>query len=408
MRILWITNVPIYRRDKQIYGGGWLNGAYNQAVLAHSIFVAFPDKENSDNEDSYSFKTKVNTLVPAASVKRRLVEIIEKVNPDIIHIWGTEYVHSFSAISAAKECGLIKKTVVSIQGLTSVYSLFYYAEVPIWARMGLSINEIRRGTSLTIQKLKFYLRGKYEVTTLREATWCIGRTDWDEAYCKKYNNSIGYRKCNEILRDSFYTSEKWDYERCVSNSIFFSQAHYPIKGLHRLLLVLSGIVKKYPQTKVFVAGRKKDLVSRIKSDSYEKYLQSICHKYCLTDRIVFVGIKDENEMAKQYRQANVFVSSSSIENSPNSLGEAMIIGVPVVSSDVGGVKNLLTHGSEGFIYPWEDNYMLAYYIEKIFSMTKEELKNISQNEIKKAEQTHSIETNSIILNEIYNEIVSNG
>lgn len=44
----------------------------------------------------------------------------------------------------------------------------------------------------------------------------------------------------------------------------------------------------------------------------------------------------------------------------------MLLGVPVVSSDVGGVSSMLMHGREGYLYPFDEAYMLAYYIEEIF------------------------------------------
>ena len=44
----------------------------------------------------------------------------------------------------------------------------------------------------------------------------------------------------------------------------------------------------------------------------------------------------------------------------------MLLGVPVVSSAVGGVSSMLMHGREGYLYPFDEAYMLAYYIEEIF------------------------------------------
>ncbi len=61
-----------------------------------------------------------------------------------------------------------------------------------------------------------------------------------------------------------------------------------------------------------------------------------------------MGSLNAEEMKEQYLLANVFASPSSIENSPNFCREAMILGTPVVSSDVGGVKNMLTHNEKGF------------------------------------------------------------
>ena len=76
------------------------------------------------------------------------------------------------------------------------------------------------------------------------------------------------------------------------------------------------------------------------------------------------------EMKERFLRTNVFVSSSAIENSPNSIGEAMLLGTPIVASDVGGVSSLIEHGKTGFLYQADAPYMLAYYIEKLFDNSK--------------------------------------
>ena len=70
--------------------------------------------------------------------------------------------------------------------------------------------------------------------------------------------------------------------------------------------------------------------------------------------------------------------------SPNSVGEAMILGTPVVSSDVGGVKNMLTHNEEGFLYQHDAPYMLAFYVMELFE-NKENVLNFQkmQNNMQK-------------------------
>ena len=108
-------------------------------------------------------------------------------------------------------------------------------------------------------------------------------------------------------------------------------------------------------------------------------------------------------MKKRYLSAHVFVSPSSIENSPNSLGEAMLLGVPSVTSDVGGVKNMLEHGKEGYVYPFDEAYMIAYYVSKIFdddSLATEMSKNAKAH----AQITHNREKNLETLLTIYRNI----
>lgn len=89
-------------------------------------------------------------------------------------------------------------------------------------------------------------------------------------------------------------------------------------------------------------------------------------KYNIQERFEFEGFLSADEMKQLLLESNVFVCPSSIENSPNSLGEAMILGVPCVASDVGGISDMLTHNEEGFLYPFDDSYKMAFYIRKTF------------------------------------------
>ena len=67
-------------------------------------------------------------------------------------------------------------------------------------------------------------------------------------------------------------------------------------------------------------------------------------------------------------------SPLSIENSPNSLAEVMILGLPTVSSYGGGIPDTVKHNEEGYLYQGDAHYMLAYFIKKVFKETEKTLK----------------------------------
>lgn len=100
-------------------------------------------------------------------------------------------------------------------------------------------------------------------------------------------------------------------------------------------------------------------------------MAELIEKYSLAGCVEFLPPLKADEMKRMYLKSNVFVSPSSIENSPNSLGEAMMLGVPCVSSLVGGVGNMLIDGAEGFTYQHDAPYMLAYYVMEIFRLQEE-------------------------------------
>ena len=97
-------------------------------------------------------------------------------------------------------------------------------------------------------------------------------------------------------------------------------------------------------------------------------------------------------MCERMLRSHVFVSASSIENSPNTLGEAMLLGVPCVSSDVGGAKTMLVHEQDGLLYQADAPYMLAHNIHRIFR-DRALAEKFSQNAKAHAGVTHDQEKN---------------
>ena len=111
-------------------------------------------------------------------------------------------------------------------------------------------------------------------------------------------------------------------------------------------------------------------------------------------------------MKQAFLDANVFVLPSTIENSPNSLGEAMLLGVPCVAADVGGVTTMMRHRLEGEVYPSTAPYMLAFYVENIFAQG-EAAEAMGEAARAHAGVTHDPEKNLADLLEIYERLAKN-
>ena len=135
-------------------------------------------------------------------------------------------------------------------------------------------------------------------------------------------------------------------------------------------------------------------------------MRKLIKKNNLKDNIIFLGGLSAQEMKDTMLKSNVFILPSSIENSPNTLGEAMLLGVPCIAADVGGVRNMATDKKDALIYPFDENYMLPFYVDKIFG-DAEFAAFLSENAREHAEITHNKELNYIRLMEIYTELSAN-
>ena len=410
MNVMWITNVPLPNIAEKIGIsnqplGGWLVGYIEQLkkIDGISLSYAFPNSLRVDGTvDGISFFS----FDPSSKdVIDQFVKIIEKCTPDVIHIFGTEFIHSYFAVQACRQLCMMNHTVISIQGLVSVCAKHYYAFLPEQVIRNWTFRDIFKWDNLIQAKKKFEKRGIYEKKTLSFASNVIGRTDWDEACTLQINPNLKYFKCNESLRSSFY-NHHWKLEECEKHSIFVSQSSYPIKGFHLMLEAFAIIKKKYPDAKLYTTGS--DLLNShqtfcIRDGSYTKYLKKLIKLYGLSDSVFFLGMLDENQMCERYLKSNIFVSCSSIENSPNSVGEAMLLGVPIICSDVGGVRNIFTDRSDGYIYPADEPYMIAHYVDRLFS-DEGKMKTFSQNARIHAKKTHDRTKNIEDLLNIYKVI----
>lgn len=108
-------------------------------------------------------------------------------------------------------------------------------------------------------------------------------------------------------------------------------------------------------------------------------------------------------MCDKFLKSNIFVSASEIENSSNSVGEAMILGVPIITSDAGGIRSLLNHEKECFMYQSSVPYMLVYYIKKMLNK-KEKMLEFSKNSKIKVKRIFGKEKNIENLIKIYKDI----
>lgn len=294
-------------------------------------------------------------------------QVIREFQPDVIHSWGTEYAHTHAMANAAEQEGLLPKLVASIQGLCSVYTDHYAEGIPYPIQRGFTFRDLVRRDNILQQQKKFALRGEQEVAALKKIRHVIGRTDWDRACAMQIRPDVTYHFCNETLREPFY-QDRWRYAGCRKHHIFAPSCVYPIKGFHYLLEALAMVCREYPDATVSVPGKSFLTVSPLRQSGYQRYLANLTKQYGLEDKITFLGKCSDEEMKAAFLGANAFVLPSTIENSPNSLGEAMLLGVPCITADVGGVKNLLTHGEEGYIYQSTAPYMLAYHIRQVFAM----------------------------------------
>jgi glycosyltransferase involved in cell wall biosynthesis len=418
MRILWITNVPFpvasnHLNLKPSHSGGWMFslGHALSKLEDMSIAVVSVGEVNDltnfqlDNIDYFILPDKKLTGYPKY-LESYWPTIIDTFKPDLIHIHGSEYPRALTCIRMFPDIPYI----LSIQGFSGPSSRYALAGLSTWQVLkNLTVRDVIMKDSLFHERKQLRAFGMYEQEYFTKIRYALGRTSWDEAHVKTINPNINYIYCGESLRDIFYTHSKWDINKIERHSIFVSQAQRSIKGFHNLLEATAILKNKYPDITIKITGsditKKSGPFAAIKQKGYVKLVKKLISKYNLEKNLLFLGPLNDINMAKTYQNSHVFCCPSSIENSPNSVGEAQLMGTPTVASYVGGIPNMITHEQNGLLYRFEETEMLAYYIDNIFSNDDLAL-HLSKNAIATAEIRHDknqiLETNLNIYKQIIN------
>lgn len=365
MKILLITPkfpsslLPLFNLQTSPFGG-WIDGLIKNLENNKdiNINIAVFNKSKKDLVES-QVVNDINCFYINYD-KNAIKTFFDSNSFDIIHVIGIE--HSY--IKDIKDYLPYDKTLINITGIQYEYAKVYLSEYNKFSNN----KSIFLLLNLKAQQYLIKNRGLIEKEVLNKAKYVVGRTDWDKQSVLSINNKLHYFKCNEILREQFYTYEKWNLNNSEPYSIFVSQGASPIKGTHMVLEIIKILKQNYPTIKCYIAGedltKSKSILTLLKSN-YASFIKQLIHKYELEDNIIFTGFLNVDEMVQRMLKSHVFLMPSSIENSVNSLQEAMLLGVPSVSSLVGGVPSLIDKDS-CLTYQFNDPFEAAGKIATIF------------------------------------------
>lgn len=405
MRLLFVCGATVV--DDKLQCASWIRSIISYIDDEFDITIAGSGIGLSDNK-SLAFENKqlhLLNLSSSTTIDKLSVQLSE-AHADVMILFGTENPFHFRILKACKQAGLLDKTVVFAQGLCCVCAQHYAEGVPERVIRRYTVRDLIRRQNINKERASLYHRAEDEKTTLELTRHFIGRTTMDQAILRKFNQTASYYKCNDVLRSCFYDGQ-WQYADCVKHSIFVSQYYYPLKGFHYLLEAVAQLKDKYPDIRITAAGYnpiQKSLTKKeLKDSSYIRYIKSLVKEYDLQDHIELLGELSADRMREEYLKANVFVMPSTIENSPNSLAEAMMLGIPTVAADVGGVTDYVKHREEAYIYPSSATYLLAYYVDKVFS-DEEKAEIIGIQGKQRAESEYNRDKNIMIFEETMRRI----
>ncbi len=368
MRVLWFSNTPALGKDVLENGqkikstGGWLKSLNHLIESRVELHVAFhfPYKKDTFFYSNTTFHPLYTNNIYLSLLRKRIGlklsedfyidlyrNLIDKVQPDLIHIHGTE--NFFLSIIESIDIPII----VSIQGNLTVYNQKFNSG---FLGKYLNLNEFSSIKDFLIgprsfknSKIFFEEMSIYERKRMLNIRYIFGRTDWDYRITRVLSPKSQYFVGNELLRDSFYEHHWNNVYTQGSIRLFTTNGDSYYKGIETVFHCITLLIGLGIQVEWHIAGlNEKSLVV------------SICKKFLGQNfpkkGFKLMGSLDEFELVDELMKSHIYVMPSHIENSPNNLCEAMILGLPCVATFAGGTGSILKDGEEGILVqdgdPW--------------------------------------------------------
>lgn len=294
----------------------------------------------------------------------RIKKVIDTIIPDIVHAHGTENSYALSALRSGYPA------IISIQGV--------FKEIMKFNKPGFR------------NSLKTLL----EARSIRKGHHFICRTNLDTSFVKSLNSDARIHIIHEAMNPVFFR-KKWEIKN--ENTLLYIGSLHERKGIMVLLKAMQHLKREIKDIHLVVIGRG--------NDDYVTKLKNYCLSNDLKENVLFMGYQNAETISDYHLKSQILVCPSFIENSPNCIAEAMVSGLPVVASNVGGIPSMITDGQTGYLFESKNIIGLANNIRFLLSSpsTREQ---ISKNASVIARERHLPKNVAVKTMDVYREILN--
>ncbi len=254
-------------------------------------------------------------------LRKRIHKKIKEIEPDIIHAHGTESVYGLTTINSKIP------SIISIQGLMK---LIYKAD----------------------NKWSFQI--PVETYTIKKGVHFGCRTDWDKNEVKKNNPGATIHYLPEAMNPQVF---KYQWKDSGNHELVFVGSLIERKGVEALLKSFYEISKQFPEVKLNLIGSG--------SVNYINKLKTYLKSKNIDAKVQFHGFLRHEELIPVLLKSKIFILPTFMDNSPNSLCEAMALGMPCIASDIGGIPSLIEHEENGLLFETGNYKQLAKLLLKL-------------------------------------------
>ena len=374
MKILWLSNCELTTQPTATTGS-WLQAM--SAALAERDDVelcnitlgrvkAITRCDCGNIKQWLIPKGHLKKGLPQGEMLSGLVNLIEEIAPDLVHIWGVEL---FWGLLTAR--GYIKcPTLLEIQGLRSKCADVWYG--------GMSLSEVvdsinprevllfKRG--IVRKQLRERRKGRQEGEIISAHRHISVPSDWVKAciapYCAEGTAVV---QSHLPVRRAFLEAAEWN-KPSTENGVellAISSAPIPYKGIHVVLKALSLLKKRWPNVRLTIAGDYEQHRKGWKKSGYVRHLLKQIKRLGLEQNVFLPGALSAEQLAERMQQSHAMIHASFVESYSLALAESMVIGVPNVVAWSGAMPELSTDNRDALFYSPTDYCKCAWLVGRL-------------------------------------------
>ena len=180
-------------------------------------------------------------------------------------------------------------------------------------------------------------------------------------YLKKVFEEQGYL-VEQIQNTLNINKYKFKERKKIKPKILWVRAFKQIYNPTMAIKTLNLLKKEYPDATLCMIGPFSD-------ESYKQSLDLI-EKYNLKDSVELTGTLLNKDWHKKAEKFDIFINTTNFDNTPVSVIEAMALGLPVVSTNVGGIPYLINNGVDGLLVEKNNEEQMCSAITSILNKNK--------------------------------------
>ncbi len=310
----------------------------------------------------------INGVMPVDAVsnfyldRKLLIREINRIQPHLVHAHGTETPYGIAAVESRYP------VLISLQGI---------------------ITELSRLTpSLRFQRLAIL-----EKKAIKSGKYFVAKTDFASRFIRKINPNADIYHIDNIVAPVFFAISR---NGNIQNKIIFAGSITPNKGAREAVLAFASFSQKYPAYRLEMIGNG--------PIEFFRKLKEVAFQKGIAEKIVWHGHLTHSEIAEIYQTAKVLVFPSKMDTSPNVVAEAMVTGLPVIATRVGGIPDMIEHEQTGHLVEAPDPELICSGLEKVL-LNQELYTKISRNAREEARLRYSETINVEKVINAYQDII---